>query len=26
MRLSAQGKDVMLTSMEESSDDGKPKN
>ena len=26
MRLSSQGKDVMLTSMEESSDDCKPKN
>jgi len=26
MRLSSQGKDVMLTSMAESSDDGKPKN
>ena len=26
MRLSSQGKDVMLASMEESYDDGKPKN
>jgi len=26
MRLSSQGKDVILTSMEESSDDGKLKN